>query len=73
MEEYMVRSNGKITFSPEEQAVLDAFDGTPEPTVVSVVHGASTKQPSSSVRSAYWALVSNGVIEVSSSGRVNRA
>lgn len=57
-------------FSPVEQAVLDAVGTRPDVTVAYVVREASRSQPTSSVRDAYWSLVSGGVLEAKSTGQV---
>ncbi len=57
-------------FDDDELALVNAFSGEKTARITDVVRQASLRRPSARVRSAYWELVTRGVLVPDAGGRV---
>lgn len=54
----------------EEQAIVDAFQGKLESSIVDVIDAASRVRPAALIREAYWNLVTTGRLVPAANGRL---
>lgn len=58
------------SLAEEEKAIIAAFDGKSESSIVEVIDAASGVRPAALIREAYWNLVTIGRLVPAANGRL---